>query len=111
METQLTHYSTSALNNLLVKQFWHCVKSLDSILASQGFCVQVIHQQYEVWAWDWSHQCVWLYMRCHGTETSLQSCSRSSTSQSCSHDSDVGVWCDHLDDSGESMRLHAIPYN
>ena len=37
MEKQLTHYSTSALNNLLVKQFWYCVKSLDSILASQGF--------------------------------------------------------------------------
>ena len=51
------------------------------------------------------------YMRCRGTETSLQSCSRSSTSQSCSHDSDVGVWCDRLDDSGESMRLHVSMYN
>ena len=40
------------------------------------------------------------YMGCGGTETSLQSCSRSSSSRYCSHDSDVGVWCDSVDDSG-----------
>ena len=31
------------------------------------------------------------YMRCGGSETSLQSCSTSSSSRYCSHDSDVGV--------------------
>ena len=43
------------------------------------------------------------YMTCDGTETSLQapSCSRSSNSRYCSHSSDVGVWCDRLDSSGE----------
>ena len=40
------------------------------------------------------------YMYCGGTETSLQSCSSSSNVQHCSHDSDVGVWCDRIDDSG-----------
>lgn len=45
------------------------------------------------------------YMTCDGTETTLQasSCSRSSQPQYCSHDSDVGVWCDSLDSSGENM--------
>ena len=43
-------------------------------------------------------------MTCHGTETSLQapSCLRSSRPELyCSHSSDVGVWCDRLDSSGE----------
>ena len=40
------------------------------------------------------------YMNCVGSENSLQSCSRSSSSRYCSHDSDVGVWCDSIDDSG-----------
>ena len=40
------------------------------------------------------------YMNCGGSETSLQSCSGSSSSRFCSHDSDVGVWCDSVDDSG-----------
>ena len=39
-------------------------------------------------------------MNCGGAETSLQSCSRSYNVQHCSHYSDVGVWCDHIDDSG-----------
>ena len=40
------------------------------------------------------------YMNCGGSENSLQSCSPSSNLQSCSHDDDVGVWCDSIDDSG-----------
>ena len=48
------------------------------------------------------------YMTCDGTETSLQasSCSRSSQPQFCSHDRDVGVWCDRLDDSGNNTRSY-----
>ena len=46
------------------------------------------------------------YMNCVGTESSLQSCSRASTSQYCSHDSDVGVWCDGIDDSGDGVNLN-----
>ena len=46
------------------------------------------------------------YMNCDGTETSLQSCSRSSTSRYCSHDSDVGVWCDGIGISGEGMKSY-----
>ena len=40
---------------------------------------------------------------CDGTETSLQapSCLRYSNPEYCSHSSDVGVWCDRLDSSGE----------
>ena len=48
------------------------------------------------------------YMNCVGTEASLQSCSRSSNSQDCSHDNDVGVWCDGIADSGEGMTLYVI---
>ena len=46
------------------------------------------------------------YMNCDGTETSLHasSCSSSSQPQFCSHDSDVGVWCDGIGDSGEGMQ-------
>ena len=45
------------------------------------------------------------YMNCDGTETSLQasSCSSSSQPEYCSHDRDVGVWCDSNDNSGERM--------
>ena len=51
-------------------------------------------------------------MTCDGTETSLQapSCLRSSNSRYCSHDSDVGVWCDSLDSSGENMRSYIHTY-
>ena len=47
-------------------------------------------------------------MTCDGTETSLSasSCSRYSQPRYCSHDRDVGVWCDRVDDSGESMRSY-----
>ena len=51
------------------------------------------------------------YMNCDGSETSLQSCSRSSTSRYCSHDSDVGVWCDGIDNSGEGMKSYLKHYN
>ena len=41
-------------------------------------------------------------MACDGTETVFSSCpSRSNPSQHCSHDNDVGLWCDHIDNSGE----------
>ena len=42
-------------------------------------------------------------MTCDGTETSLQapSCLRYSRPEYCYHSSDVGVWCDRLDSSGE----------
>ena len=45
------------------------------------------------------------YMSCGSSESSLQSCSRSSSSRYCSHDSDVGVWCDGIADSGEGVTL------
>ena len=45
------------------------------------------------------------YMHCGGTETSLQSCSSSSDLLDCSHDSDVGVWCDRIDSLGECCIL------
>ena len=53
------------------------------------------------------------YMNCGSSESSLQSCSRSSSSRYCSHDSDVGVWCDGIADSGEGMTLYVsvIPCN
>ena len=50
------------------------------------------------------------YMNCGGAETSLRSCSRSSSSRYCSHDNDVGVWCDLIADSGEGVTL-VIPCN
>ena len=44
------------------------------------------------------------YMTCDGTESSLQapSCLRYSRPEYCHHSNDVGVWCDHIDSSGES---------
>ena len=53
------------------------------------------------------------YMSCGSSESSLQSCSRSASSRHCSHDSDVGVWCDGIDDSGEGVTLYVsvIPCN
>ena len=44
-------------------------------------------------------------MTCDGTETVLQapSCLRSSNPEYCYHSSDVGVWCDSNDISGENM--------
>ena len=53
------------------------------------------------------------YMNCGEAETSLQSCSRSSNSYFCSHDNDVGVRCDLIDDSGEGVTLYVsvIPCN
>ena len=55
------------------------------------------------------------YMSCGSSESSLQSCSRSSSSRYCSHDSDVGVWCDGIADSGQGMSSYVsvvpcIPY-
>ena len=43
-------------------------------------------------------------IECDGTETSLHapSCLRDSNPEYCSHSSDVGVWCDHIDSSGEA---------
>ena len=42
-------------------------------------------------------------MTCDGTETVLQtpSCLTRSRPEYCYHSSDVGVWCDRLDSSGE----------
>ena len=51
------------------------------------------------------------YMNCGGGETSLQSCSMSYTSRYCSHHSDVGVWCDGIDNSGEGMKSYLKHYN
>ena len=49
------------------------------------------------------------YMECDGTETLLSSCPMYSNPRYCSHDSDVGVWCDNIDISGECrVVLHAI---
>ena len=44
-------------------------------------------------------------MTCDGTETSLYapSCLRYSNPEYYSHSSDVGVWCDRLDSSGEGF--------
>ena len=44
-------------------------------------------------------------MNCDGTESSLQapSCLRYSNPDYCSHSSDVGVWCDRIDSSGEGF--------
>ena len=49
-------------------------------------------------------------MTCNGNETSLQapSCLRYSNPEYCSHSSDVGVWCDRLDSSGECCILQLI---
>ena len=50
-------------------------------------------------------------MECDGTETLLSSCPSYfySNPWHCSHDSDVGVWCDNIDISGECrVVLHAI---
>ena len=53
------------------------------------------------------------YMNCGSSESSLQSCSRSGSSQHCSHDSDVGVWCDGIADSGEGVTSYVsvVPCN
>ena len=45
-------------------------------------------------------------MNCDGTEASLRATScllRNSNPESCSHSSDVGVWCDSIDGSGEGF--------
>ena len=42
------------------------------------------------------------YIECDGTETLLSSCpSHDDPRYYCSHDNDVGVWCDNIDISGE----------
>ena len=45
-------------------------------------------------------------MTCDGTETSLHapSCLRYSNPEYCSHSSDVGAWCDRIDNSGEGFN-------
>ena len=49
-------------------------------------------------------------MICDGTETVLQapSCLRYSNPEYCSHSSDVGVWCDRLDSSGECCSHYMV---
>lgn len=49
------------------------------------------------------------YMTCDGTETVFSSCpSHFNPSLHCSHDNDVGLWCDNIDNSGEwRVVLHA----
>ena len=41
------------------------------------------------------------YMGCDGTESSLPSCSSIFSPGLCHHSSDVEVWCDSIDHSGE----------
>ena len=42
------------------------------------------------------------YVECDGTETVFSSCqSYSDPRLRCSHDNDVGLWCDDIDSSGE----------
>ena len=102
METLLTHYSTSALNNLFWNTckaiFWCCVKSLDNFGLTGVFVFRssISREKFG----PGTGAIVFGYMNCGGSETSLQSCSGSSSSRYCSHDGDVGVWCDHIDDSG-----------
>ena len=48
------------------------------------------------------------YIDCDGTETLLSSCPNYLDPWHCSHDSDVGVWCDNIDISGDCrVVLHA----
>ena len=44
-------------------------------------------------------------MHCDGTEVSLQSCMQYSNPVHCYHGSDVGVWCDSINDgTGECCK-------